>query len=43
MRSKVIEPELVADWQTSEMTSRHQADGSSCGIFVLMVSLCDEK
>ena len=35
--SEEVETEL-ADWETCDMPCRQQADGSSCGLFVLMVS-----
>ena len=37
IRSEEVETQL-ADWETCDMPCRQQADRSSCGVFVLMVS-----
>ena len=36
-RSETVEKEL-ADWEACDVPCRQQMDGSSCGIFVLMVN-----
>lgn len=35
---KVSEPIDLSTWTVTEMTSTKQEDGSSCGVFVMMVS-----